>query len=123
GVNFTQAGSSSLQASAGALSGSPVTFAVTTLAAPTSTADIDVGNNFFQPSTITVPAGSLVRWTFRNPSGVAHNVTSSGDPGFASSSPQITGDGSTFTQLLGAPGTYRYECTLHGGMNATIIVQ
>jgi plastocyanin len=117
------AGSVSIAATADGLAGSPATFTATAVAPAEFTAEVDVRNNAFQPSTVTIPAGSRVRWTWRNTGGVIHNVTSTGQPSFPSSAASISGDGSTYQQLFATAGTYRYECTLHAGMTGMVIVQ
>lgn len=117
------AGIVSITASAQGLAGSPVTFTATAVAPAEFTAEVDVRNNFFQPASVTIPAGSRVRWTWRNTSGVVHNVASMGPPSFPSSAAAISGDGSTYQHVFAAAGTYRYECTLHAGMTGTVVVQ
>lgn len=76
---------------------------------------IAVGNNFFQPSATTVPAGSTVTWTWAG--GVSHNVTF--DDGVASS----TQSSGTYSRTFQNPGTYAYHCTIHGmAMSGTVTV-
>jgi plastocyanin len=46
-----------------------------------------------------------------------------GSPSFASSAIQ-TGDGSTYRVQFSAPGTYQYDCAVHGTMmSGTIVVR
>jgi plastocyanin len=82
------------------------------------TTSLTVGNNFFSPTPDTVPAG-LVTFTWSAPSN-GHNVTWLTGPGTlpASSTTQTSG---TFQATL-QTGTYTYHCTIHSGMNGTIVV-
>lgn len=82
-----------------------------------ATAAVSLTGRAFSPSTVTVAVGGTVTWT--NNDGMTHNVTSSSG---AFKSPNF-GGGATFTFTFTAAGTYNYTCTLHGGMNGTVIVQ
>ena len=70
----------------------------------------------FQPSTITISAGTTVTWT--NKDAVTHTVTS--DNGLFDSG-SITGN-STYSRQFPAAGTFTYHCTPHPTMTATVIV-
>lgn len=125
-----------ITATAGTLSGSPVTFnatAVVTAAPPTSIA-ITVGDDFFSsdrnqttsPAVDTVAVGGTVTWTWA-PTSVSHNVTSNSPPGFTSSPDQAAG--ATYDVVFPTAGTYRYYCSLHAtaastsGMVGRIVVK
>lgn len=117
----TAAGTNTATASATGLTGSPVTFTATGEEAP-ATSDVAVGNDFFQPATITVAAGTTVTWTW-NAGASAHSVQSLGSPSFASST-IMTGGGATYSVTFNTPGTYQYDCAVHGAaMSGTVIVQ
>lgn len=99
-------------------------------AAPT-TAAITVGNDFFRSghngssnsAVDTVAAGGTVTWTWAGTGSVSHSVQSLGSPGFTSSTIK-TGDGSTHQVVFSTPGTYRYDCAVHGTiMSGTIVVR
>ena len=79
---------------------------------------VSVVNNDFNPSTLSVPAGSTITWQW-NSSGVTHNVT------FEDQAPG-SGDRSSgsFNRLFSATGDYNYICTLHvaEGMAGTVSV-
>ena len=81
--------------------------------------NLTVSNNFFNPTPDTVPAGQ-VTFTWVNASN-SHNVTWLTGPAAlpANSSTMTTG---TYQPTLQA-GTYTYHCTIHAGMNGTIVVQ
>jgi plastocyanin len=81
-------------------------------------ADVLIGDNFFQPAEITVPAGTAVKW--KNTSKNFHTVTA--DDGSWKSG--LTGEGETFVHTFKMPGTYHYYCMIHAKeMRATVIVK
>ena len=83
------------------------------------TRNISVRNNSFSPTPDTVPVGQ-VTFTWETPSN-GHNVTWLTGPGTlpTKSSTQTSG---TYQATL-QHGTYTYHCTIHAGMNGTIVVQ
>ena len=79
---------------------------------------VTVSNNSFNPTPDTANAG-VVTFTWSNASNT-HNVTwLSGPTAPAPSATMTTG---TYAPTL-AVGTYTYHCTIHAGMNGTIVVQ
>ena len=84
--------------------------------ASTSTA-IVIGDNFFNPDCTTVGPGATVTWTWTG--GVAHNVI------FADASIGNAGDrtSGTIQRQFPTAGTFTYQCSLHAGMNGSIVVQ
>jgi plastocyanin len=70
----------------------------------------------FQPGTLTVDAGTEVTWTWTE--NLAHNVIA--EDGSFASDVQPSG---TFSHTFDEPGEYPYDCTLHPGMEGTIIVE
>jgi plastocyanin len=126
GVSVTLGGTAGLitiTASAGSLTGSPFTFTATATTAPT-TAAVTVANNSFNPSTITVAAGTTVVWTWSNGSR-RHNVAPVGT--IPARSGGLVDAPATYRFRFDTPGTYGYYCELHGspgsGMAGTVIVQ
>jgi plastocyanin len=79
--------------------------------------EVKIDNFSFSPSTITVPVGTEVRWTNRDD--IPHTVASE-DKLFKSKALD-TDDVFSFT--FSKPGTYKYFCSLHPKMTATIVVQ
>ena len=78
---------------------------------------VTVGDNFFNPSNLTIQVGDSVEW--RNATGGnSHNVTAN-NGSFASS----TSSSFTFTRAFTASGTTNYRCTVHSGMTGVITVQ
>jgi len=94
---------------------------------------VTVGNDFFQsahngtrnPAQDTVAVGSTVTWTWTNTGGTSHSVEALplDNPSFTSSD-ILTGSGMTYTFTFTAPGTYHYQCAVHGSlMSGTVVVQ
>jgi plastocyanin len=72
----------------------------------------------FEPAEITVSAGDTVTWT--NEDSVGHDVT--GDD-FKSGDPGGLGNGDTFEHTFEEAGTFDYVCTVHPGMEGTVVVE
>ena len=68
---------------------------------------ITVKNNLFDPSATTVPVGSTVTWTWAQ-GAVVHNVMF---------------DDGTYTRTFTTAGAYPYHCTIHPGMAGSVTVQ
>ena len=84
----------------------------------------DTGSELlFDPTEVTVPAGATVRLTFDNISEVPHNLTFN-DPIDAATA-NIVDPGASETIEFTAPeaGEYVFVCTLHPGMEGTLIVE
>ena len=79
---------------------------------------VDIKNFMFQPSPITVKAGTRVTWTNQDPQGTSHTATAN-QGGFNTGS---IAPGASATVMLSTPGTYTYHCTIHQFMTATITV-
>jgi plastocyanin len=92
---------------------------------------VTVGNIFFKsghnstqnPAVDTVTAGTTVTWTWTSTGDTPHSVHSEEAPTFTSSN-TLTGNGQTYTLTFTTPGTYHYDCAIHGdAMTGTIVVQ
>ena len=71
----------------------------------------------------TVAVGSTVTWTWTTTGSVAHSVQSQGTPTFPSSA-ILTGNGQTYSFTFTTPGSYAYDCAVHGAaMSGTIVVR
>jgi plastocyanin len=68
----------------------------------------------FEPASLTVEAGATVTWVWEG--GAPHNVVGEGFENPDQSS-------GTFRHTFEQPGTYAYECTIHPGMEGTIVVE
>ncbi len=99
GGNTTEPTSSADTAGAGSVSTDPT---------------VEVANNRFGPAELTVEVGTTVTWNWAD-GAAQHDVV--GD-GFES---DIQSQG-TFEHRFDTPGTFIYVCTLHSGMDGTVIV-
>ena len=70
----------------------------------------------FNPSTITVAAGTTITWT--NKDGYAHTVTS--DTNLFNSG--NIGSNGIFSFTFATAGTYPYHCSIHTSMTAKVVV-
>jgi plastocyanin len=76
-------------------------------------------NATMNPAVDTIVAGSAITWTWKGT--LPHSVRSVGTPSFTSSGTQ-TGSG-TYVVTFPTPGSYRYQCDVHGqAMTGTIVV-
>jgi plastocyanin len=91
------------------------------IAGASSSSGVSIGDNFFAPSTLTVPAGTTVVWTHNGSS--QHTVTSgNGSPSGLFDSGTLN-HGQTFSFRFNDSGTFQYYCMVHGTMmSGTITV-
>ena len=85
---------------------------------PIATTSVSLSSRSVGPSAIRVSPGALV--TFTNLDGINHNLTFS-DAGITS-----VGDfanGAREIVMPTTPGTYSYHCTIHAGMNGSVLVE
>jgi|APFre7841882654_1041346.scaffolds.fasta_scaffold106337_1 plastocyanin len=88
-----------------------------TQAPPPAPNNVTIGDDFFNPGSLNVTAGTTVTWTNRGNRG--HTVTS--DQGaFDSGS---LNPGGTFSFTFKDKGTFSYHCNFHSGMTAKIVVE
>lgn len=101
----------------------PTTGPQATTAAPAAASApgaIKIGDNFFQPATVTVKAGDKVTWTWGG--GAPHAVVGKFD-GKDVKSDTKTGSG-TFEFTFTKAGTFDYQCGVHGpSMPGKITIQ
>lgn len=83
----------------------------------TSDTTVKIDNFSFSPATITVPAGTTVRWT--NADDIPHTVVAD-DKTFKS---KALDTDDQFTYTFTKPGTYSYFCSIHPKMTGKIVVQ
>ncbi len=80
------------------------------------------GTFTFSPATLTIKAGTTVTW--KNVTTVAHTVTSDDGKSFDSgTSKPIAAQTGTFSFTFKTAGTFKYHCSFHPFMKATINVQ
>jgi plastocyanin len=92
---------------------------------PTTT----VGDIFFtsarngtsNPAVDTVAVNGTVTWTWAAGADLPHSVQSTGSPSFTSSG-ILSGAGNTYQFTFTAPGTYQYDCAVHGQLMTGRIV-
>jgi plastocyanin len=90
---------------------------------------VSVGTNFFRSNrngsmnaaVDTIVVGGKVTWKWASAGSVPHNVASIGTPSFTSGDVKA-GDGSTYEQTFTSPGTYRYNCAIHGNLMTGMVV-
>jgi plastocyanin len=92
---------------------------------------VTVGNDFFRsaqngsqnPAVDTIAAGARVTWTW-NAAG-SHSIRSTGiPPEVFRNSIVMSAAGSTYTLRIFNPGTYTYDCAVHGAaMSGRIVVK
>jgi plastocyanin len=75
---------------------------------------VELRGNRFHPPVLQIKPGQTVTWSF-NDGDATHNVKGTG----WGSGDQASG---TFQHTFPAPGSYRYSCTLHLGMNGRVDV-
>ncbi|MEM7802596.1 MAG: plastocyanin/azurin family copper-binding protein [Chloroflexota bacterium] len=94
------------------------TAAVTVVNARQITHEVEVSSNIFTPEVLTIAVGDTVNWT--NVQGF-HDVTQTSGPEFFSSGD--AGFNWEYSHTFTLPGTYEYTCTIHFGMDGTVIVE
>lgn len=93
------------------------------------TANVTIRDNEFSPSTITIKAGQIVRWTWNsNGGGLGHNVVSGaacGEPDNKFDGSGAPKEGGTYEYKFEVAGTFPYYCEPHCsmGMKGTVVVQ
>ena len=78
---------------------------------------VKIDNFTFSPATLTVSAGTTVRWT--NHDDIPHNVVSE-DKSFKS---KVMDTDENFSYTFTKPGTYSYFCSIHPKMTGKVVVQ
>ena len=81
---------------------------------------VDIPAIEFDPTDVTVAAGSTVTWT--NSDDLPHTVTKEGGPGPDFDSGNLD-PGAEFEQTFAQPGTVDYVCTIHPGQAGTVTVE
>ncbi len=88
-----------------------------TAAAQADTVDVAIQGFAFNPTPLTINAGTSVRWT--NMDGAAHTSTSD-SPLWDSGN---LANGASFVYTFTTPGAFPYHCTIHPTMLATVVVE
>jgi plastocyanin len=96
-----------------------VTFSTTATALPT-TANVTVGDNFFSPDSVRIAVGGTVTWDW-GAGGVTHNVTFTPSAGVPADI--ANRNSGTQSRTFSTAGTFIYRCTIHAGMNGSVVAQ
>ena len=92
---------------------------------------VAVGDIFFRsnrngtanPAIDTIAVGDSLTWRWGATGATPHSVESEGAPAFVSSA-VLTGSGTVYTVTFTAPGSFDYDCAVHGsGMSGTVVVR
>jgi plastocyanin len=78
--------------------------------------EVWIQGSAFNPSTITVAAGTTITWT--NKDAVSHTVTSN----TALFGSNLISPNGTYINMFSSVGTLPYHCNVHPSMTATVIV-
>jgi plastocyanin len=81
-----------------------------------ATASVTIKNMAFNPSSLSVTAGSTVTWM--NSDTTIHTVTAD-DGSFNSGNIAI---GATYSRVFSTAGTFSYHCTIHPEMTGKVVV-
>ena len=84
---------------------------------------VTIKNFTFEPSTLTVKAGTTVTWT--NQDSTSHQVASNPHPAHTDLPGLDSGtlsQGQTYSFTFTTKGTFGYHCHLHPSMQGTIVV-
>jgi plastocyanin len=73
----------------------------------------------FRAAVVRITPGQRVRWRWLDGQYVAHNIRSVGRPRFPGATTRTSG---TYTVRFRSAGRFRYTCTLHPGMDGTVVV-
>ncbi len=107
---------------AAALAVAACAFPAVALAAPTKR--IQVGDDYYGPTKMTVKPGTTVKWVWLDDNTNSHDVKlKSGPKGVKRFHSASAAMDYTFSRKLTKPGTYKIVCTLHQDMTMTIKVK
>ena len=85
---------------------------------------VEVGDNFFAPTKLTVNKGSTITWVWPDEAIDVHDVKlSKGPKGVKKFHSEPASSGFTYKRKLKVPGLYKIVCTLHEEMTMTIRVR
>ena len=128
-AGYSMSAASAAPSQVSAVSGS----SSTSMPSATRSAQVKIISLAFMPTKLRIKAGTRVTW--RNDEPITHTVTSgtftgvdpvtglrTGQRPDGRFNARLKGQGDTFSYTFKKPGTYRYYCDIHYGMNATVIV-
>ena len=88
---------------------------------PGGSAEVDIPGISYDPTNITVKAGTTVKWT--NTDDLPHTVTKTGGPGPEFDSGNLDPGSGEFEQKFETTGKVDYVCTVHPGQEGTVTVE
>jgi plastocyanin len=106
------------------VAGAALLSAAPALAAPAKT--LRIGDNYFTPQTVKVKRGTKItwRWPGYDEAGDVHDVgLTKGPRGVKRFRSEAASTDYSFSRRLTVPGTYRFACSLHHEMRATVTVR
>ena len=83
--------------------------------------EVAMQGNTFQPAEITVAVGGTVTWT--NEDSFSHTVTAGTRGNPTGAFDESVEAGGTFSYTFEEPGVVEYYCSIHSGMDGTVIVE
>ena len=92
-----------------------------TLTSGRATKNVEVGDDFFAPSSLTIKEDNRVRFTWVGEG--EHNVFKETGPGPDFTSDNAEGAGFTYTRKFKKPGRYTLGCILHEEMDMFLRVK
>jgi len=93
------------------------------LGATAHTKTINVGDDYFGPTKVTVKKGTTIKWVWGEEDFDSHDVKlKSGPKGVSKFHSASAAQDYTFSKKLTKVGTYKIVCTLHQDMGMTIKV-
>jgi plastocyanin len=93
-------------------------------AALAATRKIQVGDDYYGPTKVTVKKGTTVRWSWLADNENSHDVKlKSGPKGVRKFHSASAATDYTYSRKLTVAGTYKIVCTLHQDMTMTITVK
>lgn len=81
------------------------------------------GERAFTPASMTAETGTTVRLTYRNSSDESHNLTFLGALSVATATILEPGQQELLEFPAPAAGHYRFVCTIHPGMEGSLVVE
>jgi plastocyanin len=97
--------------------------------APAAEVLVSIGDNFFDPRTVTLKAGQKTRISLANGGQATHNLWSSGEDRESGNGDDIrskdlgSGEVASVDVQFDEPGDYGFSCTFHGGQNGQFLVE
>ena len=89
-----------------------------------SSKKVQVGDDYYGPTKVTVKPGTTIKWSWLADNSNSHDVKlSSGPKGFKKFKSASAASDYTFSKKLTKKGTYKIVCTLHHTMKMTITVR